>query len=277
MDFISGSPLKGGINWSNVEYHYTNAATGPTGDKKPGAKSAKSKGINWPKVIYSQIPTGPKVEASIGPIKEPEVLRVPNIRFDSGAAFAYFLKEQRAKCFKEQIDYLNSINERLEYLLRWEPKIPIGWKEEEKTRLQINALRNFSRDTAEEIKAKVSELEHLIHTLVSYVNILERSSYTSSSGSEIFIRIPIAPELGKYCYYMIYYMVQNISSKYSDKNPVYELTPKQIVIYLVVMLTRLNHEKKVLIEHAVFLDRLAHDPIKTIDWLRQLQVAHSAT
>jgi len=64
---------------------------------------------------------------------------------------------------------------------------------------------------------------------------------------------------------MIYYMLQNISSKYSYKNPVYELTPKQIVIYLVVMLTRLNHEKKVLIEKAVFLDRLAHDPIKTIE------------
>ena len=60
-------------------------------------------------------------------------------------------------------------------------------------------------------------------------------------------------------------MLQNISSKYSYKNPVYELTPKQIVIYLVVMLTRLNHEKKVLIEKAVFLDRLAHDPIKTIE------------
>lgn len=276
MDPTCELQLKG-INWHNVKYYYADAATGPTGDKKPGDKSAKSNGINQPKVIYTQIPTGPKVEASIGPIKEPDVLIVPNIRFDSGAEFASFLKDQRAKCFEEQIAYLNSIDERLDYLLRWEPKIPIDWKEEEKTRLQINALRNFSRDTAEEIKAKLSELEHLIPTLISYVNILERSSYTSSSGSKILIRIPIAPELGKYCYYMIYYMLQNISSKYSYKNPVYELTPKQIVIYLVVMLTRLNHEKKVLIEKAVFLDRLAHDPIKTIEQLRQLPVAHSAT
>jgi len=45
MDPTCELQLKG-INWHNVKYYYADAATGPTGDKKPGDKSAKSNGIN---------------------------------------------------------------------------------------------------------------------------------------------------------------------------------------------------------------------------------------